>query len=581
MWGGYDWDQHLAFSESSRQTILRYRQFPLWDPFRCGGITDVGQPQNRFFSPLFLVILLFGSPVGYKIIFVLQIIIAAGGAFILARRLGTSHTGSLLAAIIFSYSGIFTAPFAAGMTNFMNLTLVPWLVICVNAIGTKKTFSRAFPMAVALSLVLTLMFFGGWSYMPMVGLSLLIISGALSIQQRRWHPFFLSALALFIFVGISAIKLFPSIETVSLYPRVVAAVPYDGYSVKSFLFSLFSRQQTFSGWQRFTSGGVPASFDFEENGMYVGVLALVLFLIGLIRKARSAQLLFPLILFLWLIFGVNISPSLYRMVRALPLFPMMMVAQRYKYFFLIFFALSAGFGFDALEKGISTRSKRVVLPVRVGIVLFIFIDLWVVNTSVLSAPFQKSLPNTPKSAEFRQVRTTPSQGTNRVTTYRTGVAEYPVIYAHYGSVDCYESLPVGQSAVKGYQDGAYRGEVYLSSSSVPIRFFWSPNIIRVTLEKKLLAEDTVVVNQNYDQNWWVIRSNRVERAGRRENLLAAPIDSTDSTITFLYFPLSFLYGTAVTLGTSFLVMRFLKTSKDRRHAAAVSISHDSESGTVL
>ena len=36
--GILDWDQHFAYFESARRTVIDYRQFPLWDPFHCSGI---------------------------------------------------------------------------------------------------------------------------------------------------------------------------------------------------------------------------------------------------------------------------------------------------------------------------------------------------------------------------------------------------------------------------------------------------------------------------------------------------------------------------------------------------------------
>lgn len=38
-WGIQDWDQHFFYQAVARETFLEYRQFPLWNPYTCGGTT--------------------------------------------------------------------------------------------------------------------------------------------------------------------------------------------------------------------------------------------------------------------------------------------------------------------------------------------------------------------------------------------------------------------------------------------------------------------------------------------------------------------------------------------------------------
>ncbi len=548
--GIQDWDQHMALSESSRQIILTYHQFPLWNPYRCGGMTDIGQPQNRFLWPFFPIILLLGSPIGHKIVFVFHIMLAAIGMFLLARHWKISTVASFYAAIVFAYSGLFTVSFAVGPTNFVNLAWVPWLILCIHIFVEKKNFSGAFPFIVATAIIMTWMFFGGWNYIALVAILVgtLVIVGA--VEHKRWHPIYFGMLALCFFVGLAAIKLFPSIETIYRYPRFVATVPHDGYSLPSLLFSLLSRNQTFESWQSLIEKGAPMSFGIDENSMYVGMYSLVLLFVGLLDKNRSKRLLMPLLVFLWIILGVNVTPSLYSWLHTLPIFSMMMVAQRYKYFFMAFFALIAGIGFDAGSKLISKHlNAQILLFIQMAALAFIFTDLYKVNTSIFATAFRTIPTKIPKSSVFRQLASTSFAGqTNRAITYAAGVQEYPTIHADYGSINCYESLPLPASPVQSYKDPTYKGEVYLLKTHDSVDYTWSPNIITLSLQKVLKQDDTLVVNQNYDPNWWIIRNNvKIERAMNEHGILAAPVSPSDTNVTFLYLPLTFVFGAIVTL----------------------------------
>src|ERR1039458_614069 len=62
--GFLDWDFHLAFSWVQYDTIWRFHQIPLWNPYKCGGIPALGNPQDRILTPFTLVHLLAGPIAG-------------------------------------------------------------------------------------------------------------------------------------------------------------------------------------------------------------------------------------------------------------------------------------------------------------------------------------------------------------------------------------------------------------------------------------------------------------------------------------------------------------------------------------
>src|SRR5260370_36206419 len=64
--GFSDWDQWYESQWVAWRTIFTFREFPFWDPYRCGGMPLLGHPESHFLSPLFLLTALFGPIAGLK-----------------------------------------------------------------------------------------------------------------------------------------------------------------------------------------------------------------------------------------------------------------------------------------------------------------------------------------------------------------------------------------------------------------------------------------------------------------------------------------------------------------------------------
>src|SRR4051794_37837775 len=50
----------LTYERTAVDTVRRFGELPLWNPYYCGGLDGVGAPQSRFTSPTLLLSLLFG-----------------------------------------------------------------------------------------------------------------------------------------------------------------------------------------------------------------------------------------------------------------------------------------------------------------------------------------------------------------------------------------------------------------------------------------------------------------------------------------------------------------------------------------
>jgi len=99
-----DWDMLLGLKWASYETIVKFHQFPLWDPYRCGGLPQLGNPQSQIISPFFPLTLLYGPFLGTHLQIILSLAVAWYGCYVLARVIGIRPLGALAAATVFPAS---------------------------------------------------------------------------------------------------------------------------------------------------------------------------------------------------------------------------------------------------------------------------------------------------------------------------------------------------------------------------------------------------------------------------------------------------------------------------------------------
>src|SRR5271167_2122256 len=91
--GRFDWDYHMQLHWVIWYTITHFHQFPFWNPYKCGGMPLLGNPQSPILTPFLLVDLLFGPVIGLHLASIVHVAIAFGGAYFLARVLGFPDLG--------------------------------------------------------------------------------------------------------------------------------------------------------------------------------------------------------------------------------------------------------------------------------------------------------------------------------------------------------------------------------------------------------------------------------------------------------------------------------------------------------
>jgi len=544
-WGIQDWDQHLFYHAVPRYTLLRYHQFPFWNPWYCGGAPLLANPQSRFLSPTYLCVLLLGAVRGIKVEILLHLVIGLAGTYRLARGFGTSRCGSVLSASLFVFNSSFALNLTVGMTWFLSTAYLPWAFHFYRRATVDLRWSAASGLSLAL------VFLGGGIY-PLV-IALLFLSAyalfSFALERSRTRRALLALLLSVLFAfSLSAVKAIPALMYLKGRPRLID--DYSGYSLSSLAFSLFSRDQGLVAIERALDpvragfvGGV--SWFMDENGMYVGFAAAALGVWGFLsRTRRRPALALCAILSLWLAFGSRAPLSLWELIRSLPVFSSMRVAQRYRIVFLLAFSLFAGSGLDALLDRLRRfRPRFPSAPLAAAAVLVISADLILVGRGVFREAFPIPPQRPPRPGAFRQLQAFPSYDRAGWITAASDARRsswgglLPAFLANLGVIDAYESAEVPRMAIP-VSDPRYRGEVFLEETGgrAAIRL-WTPN--RLLVETEASSPGYLVVNQNYDPGWKIAGGGKVEE---RRGLIAVKIPSRRASVGLYYQAPGFRVG---------------------------------------
>jgi len=552
--GIQDWDQNFAWTEASRVSLLDFHQFPLWNPFKCGGSVQFANPQIAVISLQTIFALLFGTLSGIKFSIFFHGVIGFIGFYFLAKQTRLSTLGSLLAAILFSFSGITGSFLSTGMVVFTSFAYTPYILICLNKSFDNKKWG------VICGLLFALSFYAGFHIALLLGVYILVFVCITSLVKRTFAPL----KALLVTGGTAAFFILPklalSFQLLGIFPRLVNDV--SGYSLHNFLYFLLSQKQNL--FNEMNTQGY--SYAIDENSLYVGILSMAFFLLFFILNIKGVKeniiLLLTMLFIFWLMLGNIIQPSLYALLKHLPVFSSFRVAQRFRFDFIIPFSLLAGLGLDNAVKLLGQNKLARLLPL--GCVLVIYIDLTIFSstnflskTLIIKDPearlsrgtaFIQTANNAPDFAIQRTIAL-PQEFLTPVAPGVKGIFdpwsyEYLKIKQDQGVLGCYDSITASVAAV-GSEDAKYQGEFYLLNLVQGVKVentFWSPNkLVYIISNPAKASNDTLVINQNYYPGW-IVRTGPITctRAIKHKGLLAVKLDSSAESITLEFNPL-FLY----------------------------------------
>jgi FtsH-binding integral membrane protein len=405
---------------------LREGRLPLWNPYTFMGSPFLANSQAGFFYPLNMVMAWLPVERAVSWSIALHLLIAALGAYALARKGFTlSRLASFATAIAFGLGGYL----GAQVEHLNQLQVLAWLPLLLLmamriATGLRDTTRALLLNALALAGIVALMITAGHTqslYIALVAagvvfLTQLFLQPQMNADERRWSksnirvylrlPVFF-VLAVLLAVAVCAVQLLPTLELSRESARA------GGLS--------FGEAASFS-WRPWLIARalLPTYGDplFAEYVAYLGVAGLALALLGGLQilnfefwilnrrdsdaiqnsklRIQNHQLLIPLLLVLAgfiLALGV-VTPLFNVLYRFLPGFNLFRAQARWLILFAMGAALLIGFGVQRLQNGLSEKQARTWLVAWVVLMGVWLIGL-VAGARISLDPEYRSLPAQP------------------------------------------------------------------------------------------------------------------------------------------------------------------------------------------
>ncbi len=342
--------QNVPFRATFAQ-MLRTGHLPLWDPYIFGGMPFLAAAQPGVLYALNWFYLFFSPAVATNLMVVATYIVAGLGAFLYARKIGTSMAGAMITALVWQFGGA-----TIGQISHINIVqtaaLLPWVLWSLEAYVQTASFKRGTLIAIFIAV----QFFAGHQQTFVYSLLLVIAySIAMSFADRTRQKRYFSAIA-FAGVGIvlAAVQILPTFEL--LRNSVRASSSYDfftSYSMpKRFVFALFAPYLMGGGDGRLFRAPYVGPPYYPEMIGYVGLLALMLAIAAVVIK-RDARTKFWAITFgvcLLLAMGRYAPLQIYQLIYFVPPLNLFRVPARHLMEVDFALAVLAGLGLTRLQR---------------------------------------------------------------------------------------------------------------------------------------------------------------------------------------------------------------------------------------
>lgn len=501
-----DWDWQLGLYEASRATLLRWHQFPGWNPWVQGGVPLLANPESPFLYPPFLLILAFGSSAGLKLWVLFHLCALVAACWWVGRELGLGPVSAHGAGVIALCSAQIPHQVAIGHIMYLPLCWLPlawlalrrerwrWAGVCLAMpvlAGAHHVLLYALLLLVAdaalrfldprrlwplgLWLLANALLLGqGWATWPMAALGL----AAVAWQRPRpggppWRALLLLGLAVLLAALLAGPKLatLPTLweraERLAPQVRLSIADDYTPLGALRVLLGLVERPSAHNG----------------QNVLYSPVpLALAgLGLVWALRRQPSAALLG--LLFLCLGWGGATPVNLLQVVHRVPPWDHIRVVERYGAVWTLFLGWFAAFGAWGLWRWPRVAWAR--WPARAFLVAAV--GWWVLDAAPHAAWHYRIGPGRPHPIPTRGAFV---QVDDDLTTWES-------MQADRGKPRCWTTAWLADPGpVKVQGEEGYLGEIYLEDgTSVPGGI--TPNRIRFDAPRA----GTLVVNQNAFRGW--------------------------------------------------------------------------------
>jgi hypothetical protein len=265
--GSWDWYSFIYhWADALRFSILKYHQFPWWNPWSVSGQPFFAEPQTAVLMPDTLFVVVFGAVVGFKLLILLYTFVGYEGSRFLCRHLFGPTTFVNGASVIPAFLPALALHLGVGHAVLLSFWLFPWLL------ALSLTWRQSARRSLAFGVVIGCFFLTYIHYSIIIGFS---IVGALVVRQlvqsfRSREVWIKAALVVCTALGLGLTRIALTCVFLSGFPRAETEHYPIVASIPEILVTLIAPLQNLRG--RFHIAGL----GWWELGSYIGVLALLL-----------------------------------------------------------------------------------------------------------------------------------------------------------------------------------------------------------------------------------------------------------------------------------------------------------------
>ena len=353
-------------------SLTRYHQFPLWNPYIHTGLPYAGDPMLHIYIPFVTVpILLFGVIDGFKIAVFLSFLIGALGMWWLGSVLGMGKLIRIWTALMYAFAGQPVARFFQGeYLLIFGFAWIPWII--GNLFKVIETRRKLYLGMTVISLAL--LFFCGNAYYSLLIFFIILLFGLVWLpkfqKDKPWIKIDTGLLGIFILVGsltlgVIAIQLLPQVE---FWPRMNKGTDIQGsHSIKQ-IFLDYTSRDTF---REDAFSKLPAREEFYAYIGFAPFIALAALPFWIAKRNKKPIFLFILVILLVVIW-INLDwmpwKNFFYQTKIISQFRHLLRMLIFGSFAII---MLGGMGMDSLWKIVSKKSFDDQQPLRPGFIAWI------------------------------------------------------------------------------------------------------------------------------------------------------------------------------------------------------------------
>ncbi len=472
-----DWDFFLANYEAIRKTIVEYGQFPFWNPWHFGGTPLFANPQIGVLSLETLCVVIFGTVYGLRVSMLLYTLCGALGMWVMLGDYAKNPLARFWGSLIFALSGGLALHMSAGHTVMNSITLLPWMIFCLRRLNCNMYAAlwlgflagMAINHSVHYSTFITATFAGLF----------FIAEWIRNIKSKEFR--FNTMLAVLVLLLTGFYRLIATLKFGAEFPRIVEMRLDIGFH--HYILALI-----YPGQYLLTFPDVVKDYwSWFEIGCYVGIIALTVFFISVIRELRWWHWGFVIASMLTINSSCKFLPGYW--LREIPPFTSFFCISRWRFLVVFFIAIGCCRGLDWLLDKFpeTTQRRRLYLLILISVCGLTYNQycnwtkmVWIKESDAVSQVKESS----------NSILTVNNHTYGRYASVHKGVAQLFDFEPMLGYMREYKNKRF--SADSPY----YKGEFFALKGKVA-GVDWSPNFIRITCSDP----SAVLVNQNPGNYW--------------------------------------------------------------------------------